>query len=118
MNYLFSRSLHLKYFQSSSHKCTFKGRIVRIKYRSRPVHDMLKNILGYIHGKVRMLFTGIEICKNDIKCCIFVTLCRYCRLIMIVCKYGILMTLLWLKKNRIVTYQIQILSHKKCLSKI
>jgi hypothetical protein len=28
---------------------------------------MLKNILGYIHGKVRMLFTGIEICKNDIK---------------------------------------------------
>lgn len=37
---------------------------------------------------------------------------------MIVCKYGILMTLLWLKKNRIVTYQIQILSHKKCLSKI
>ena len=97
---------------------------------------MLKNILGYIHGKVRMLFTGIEICKNDIKCCIFVILCRYCRLfmffflfdkiriaiyikkIMIVCKYGILMTLLWLKKNRIVTYQIQILSHKKCLSKI
>jgi hypothetical protein len=45
-------------------------------------HDMLKNILGYIHGKVRMLFTGIEICKNDIKCCIFVILCRYCRLIM------------------------------------
>ena len=64
------------------HKCTFKGRIVCIKYRSRPVHDMLKNILGYIHGKVRMLFTGIEICKNDIKCCIFVILCSYCRLIM------------------------------------
>ena len=33
---------------------------------------------------------------------------------MIVCKYGILMTLLWFnKKNRIVTYQIPILSHKK-----
>ena len=129
---------HVKYNPVciESHKCTFKGRIVCIKYRSRPVHEMLKNILGYIHGKVRMLFTGIEICKNDIKCCIFVILCRYCRLIMfffylttlellyikkkniIVCKYGILMTLLWLKKNRIVTYQIQILSHKKCLSKI
>jgi hypothetical protein len=53
-----------------------KGQIICIKYRSRPVNDMLKNILGYIHGKVRMLFTGIEICKNDIKCCIFVILCR------------------------------------------
>ena len=53
-----------------------------VKYRSRPAHDMLKHILGYIHGKVRMLFTGIEICKNDIKCCIFVILCRYCRIIM------------------------------------
>jgi hypothetical protein len=63
------------------HTCTFKGRIVCIKYRSRPVHDMLKNILRYIHGKVRKLFTGIEICGNDIKCCIFVILCRYCRLI-------------------------------------
>ena len=63
------------------HKCTFKGQTVCIKYRSRPVHDMLKNILGYIHGKVRKLFTGIEICGNDIKCCIFVILCRYCRLI-------------------------------------
>ena len=28
---------------------------------------MLKNILGYIHGEVRMLSTGIEICENDIK---------------------------------------------------
>ena len=27
------------------HKCTCKGQIVCIKYRSRPVHDMLKNIL-------------------------------------------------------------------------
>jgi len=111
---------HVKYNPVciESHKCTFKGQIVCIKYRSRPVHDMLKNILGYIHGKVRMLFTGIKICENDIKCCIFVILCRYCRLIMfcffyltklellyiknkiimIVCKYGILMTFLWLKK--------------------
>ena len=56
---------HVKYNPVciESHKCTFKGRIVCIKYKSRPVHDMLKNILGYIHGKVRMLFTGIEICK-------------------------------------------------------
>jgi hypothetical protein len=104
---------HVKYNPVciESHKCTFKGRIVCIKYRSRPVHDTLKNILGYIHGKVRMLFTGIEICKNDIKCCIFVILCRYCRLIMffflfdkiriaiykkkimIVCKYVILIIL-------------------------
>ena len=74
---------HVKYNPVciESHKCTFKGQIVCIKYRSRPVHDLLKNILGYIHGKVRMLFTGIEICENDIKCCIFVILCRYCRLI-------------------------------------
>ena len=36
---------------------------------------------------------------------------------MIVCKYGILMTLLWLKKNRVVTYQIQILSHKSVCQK-
>ena len=42
------------------HKCTCKGQIVCIKYRSRPVHAMLKSILGCIHGKVRMLFTGIE----------------------------------------------------------
>jgi hypothetical protein len=28
---------------------------------------MLKNILGYIHGEVCMLFTGIEICENDNK---------------------------------------------------
>jgi predicted metal-binding protein len=37
---------HVKYNPVciESHKCTFKGRIVCIKYRSRPVHDMLKNI--------------------------------------------------------------------------
>ena len=69
-----------------------------VKYRSRPVHDMLKNILGYIHGKVRMLFTGIEICKNDIKCCIFVILCRYCRLIMFFF-YLTKLELLYTKKN-------------------
>lgn len=99
------------------HKCTFKGQIVGIKYRSRPVHNMLKNILGYIHGKVRMLFTGIDLCEHDINCCIFLVLCRYCRLIMcffyltklellylknkitmMVCTYWILLTFLLLKK--------------------
>ena len=35
---------HVKYNPVciESQKCTFKGRIVCIKYRSRPVHDMLK----------------------------------------------------------------------------
>jgi hypothetical protein len=91
---------HVKYNPVciESHKCTFKGQKVCIKYRSRPVHDMLKNILGYIHGKVRMLFTGIEICKNDIKYCIFVILCRYCRLIMFFF-YLTKLELLYKKKN-------------------
>ena len=92
---------HVKYNPVciESHKCTFKGRIVCIKYRSRPVHDMLKNILGYIHGKVRMLFTGIEICKNDIKCCIFVILCRYCRLFMFFFLFDKIRIAIYKKKN-------------------
>jgi hypothetical protein len=38
---------HVKYNPVciESHKCTFKGRIVCIKYRSRPVHDMLKKYI-------------------------------------------------------------------------
>ena len=79
---------------------------------------MLKNIVGYIYRTVCLLFRGIEICENDIKCCIFVILyIKYgfflfdkIRIViykkqnnhdtqyLIVCKYGILMTFLWLIK--------------------
>ena len=66
MNQIYRKNInpHAKYnpVYIELHKCTFKSQIVCIKYRSRPVHDMLKNILGYMHGKVCMLFTGIEIC--------------------------------------------------------